>query len=47
MALAREGRLMAPARGRTVPVGQPMDACTKIAYIEGIEEQAMQHSARE
>ena len=38
---------MAPARGRTVPVGQPMDACTKIAYIEGTEEQAMQHSARE
>ena len=38
---------MAPARDRTVSVGQPMDACTKIAYIEGIEEQATQHSARE
>lgn len=38
---------MAPARGRTVPVGQPMDACTKIAYIEGAEEQAMTQTARE
>jgi len=31
MALAREGPPMAPARCRTVPVGQPMDACTTIA----------------
>lgn len=38
---------MAPARGRTVPVGQPMDDGTTIAYIEGTEEQATQHSARE
>ena len=38
---------MAPARDRTVSVGQPMDACTKIAYIEGTEEQAMKQTARE
>ena len=44
MALAREGRLMAPARGRTVPVGQPPSAIDEQTSLKSKEPRSKQRS---